>query len=42
MDETNILLSSNLILYKSDNNPYLLNYELERINNNVILVREVK
>jgi hypothetical protein len=42
MENKDILLSSNIILYKSDNKPYSLNYELEYINKNVILVKEVK
>lgn len=41
MSQTDILSSTNLILYKSDNNPYYLNYEIEHINKNVILVKEV-
>ena len=41
MNSTDILLSKNLTLYKSDNSSYYLNYEIDRINDNVILVREV-
>jgi hypothetical protein len=41
MNSTDILLSKNLTLYKSDSSSYYLNYEIDRINDNVILVREV-
>lgn len=42
MENKDILLSSNIILYKSDNNPYSLDYEIEYINKNIILIKEVK
>lgn len=41
MNDVDIVKSNNLILYKSDSNPYVLNYDLEYMNENVILVKEV-
>ena len=42
MNDVDILNSNSLTLYKSDNSSYLLNYDKEYINNNVILIKEVR
>ena len=41
MDYADIVNSSYIILYKSDNSSYKLNYEIEYMNKNIILVKEL-